>query len=689
MALSVNQVANAIALAALVFSGLAADQLGRAIPMFILGTCIVSMYVGWRTQFEVIVAGAKNNVTVILAALGVTVAADAAEAGESFSPGATVAVFFLIATVSCSLVLFIVGRLRLGHLVRYVPHPVMSGFIAGTALLMFRGSLALILGYRVGLGDIAMLFEADTLARLAPAFALALLMVFGGPATLRSVWFVVAVVAFHLITAMTSSIGAAEDDGWLLGPLPDERSIQPIPDGLANVNWPAIAAASPGIIAVTLIGLIGLMLNTSSVEFATGESVDVDHELEISGSASLLASLLGGTIGFIGIGQALLARRLGATSKLVASCALALGVLAIVAGPAVIELMPRFVAGAMILAPAVLLFRTWWRESMTQGAISDRAIALIIPVAIGWLGVIEGIALGVAAAVGLFVWRYASVNPVRFQTSAATMHSNVDRPPSEQAALAEVGSQIAIVGVEGFLFFGSMTRFASQLRAQIADDPSVRSVVIDFSRSSGFDSSAVKELNRLLAWCDQRNVAIELSGGALNAAALHGQPTIHDDRDRAIEAAENALLELHGRRTGMIDPPTGAAVFGDELAASFREFRVEPGTELIVAGRAGESLYLVLSGAFTVWADVEGNHHRIRQILAGSYLGEISFFSHQLTTGTVIADAPSTVLRLTRSEFAEIERTRPDLALHLTKQVLDHTNRRLASTTGLVRDLLR
>ena len=170
-----SQIANAIALAALVFTGVLSDVLGRGVILFVAGSVIASAIVAMRSSFQVIVAGAKNNVTIVLAATTTSVATEVASGNGD--PGATVIVYLAIAVVACGAALWLVGRLGFGYLVRFVPHPVMSGFMAGTGLLLFRGGLGVATGDKIGLADVPSLFAVDTLQFWIPAAALAILVV--------------------------------------------------------------------------------------------------------------------------------------------------------------------------------------------------------------------------------------------------------------------------------------------------------------------------------------------------------------------------------------------------------------------------------------------------------------------------------------------------------------------------------
>ncbi|MEM7339412.1 MAG: SulP family inorganic anion transporter [Actinomycetota bacterium] len=219
-ALGIMQTGSAIALAALVFTGPASPHLNRGVTSFLIGSALVAVLVAWNTSFEVNVAGAKNTITGVLAAIAAGVAADATN-----EPALTVAAFVIVTGLVAGVALYGTGRARLGHLVRFIPYPVIGGYVAATGWLIVRGGMHLTIDQRVPWRDLPTLVEAD-LARLwLPGIALALAIVLVPGPTRQAVVLVAAVVAFWAVVAITSSVDEVARNGWLLGPLPDGQGL--------------------------------------------------------------------------------------------------------------------------------------------------------------------------------------------------------------------------------------------------------------------------------------------------------------------------------------------------------------------------------------------------------------------------------------------------------------------------------
>lgn len=90
----------------------------------------------------------------------------------------TVLALLAVSTLITGLALFILGSLQLGGLVRYVPYPVIGGFLAATGLLLLQGGLGAITGLSLSISDIPSLIRLDLIVLWIPAVAVALALTF-------------------------------------------------------------------------------------------------------------------------------------------------------------------------------------------------------------------------------------------------------------------------------------------------------------------------------------------------------------------------------------------------------------------------------------------------------------------------------------------------------------------------------
>ena len=85
---------------------------------------------------------------------------------NSWRPAAT-----LVVTVLCGVVFAALGTFRLGNLVRFVPYPVVGGFLAGTGWLLLKGGIYVASGIQPALRTARNLTREYALVRWGPALA--------------------------------------------------------------------------------------------------------------------------------------------------------------------------------------------------------------------------------------------------------------------------------------------------------------------------------------------------------------------------------------------------------------------------------------------------------------------------------------------------------------------------------------
>jgi len=713
LAIGVLQMGVAVSLAALVFSGTLAPGVGRASVAFVLGTAVVSFVVGLRTRMPVVIAGAQDTAAIVAAAAATSMAAVVAPDQQL----ATVIVMLAVAAVVTGIAMYLVGARGYGLMVRYLPYPVISGFMAGTGWLLFRGGIEVMLGRSVHLADLGDLFEWNSIKFLLVGLALALFMVV---CTMRQITplaisgaILVSAVGFHLVGRSVSSAGTLNEQGWLIGPFPESGGWSPVrPSDLAAADWGAIGAHIPAIVAISAVSLIGLMLNLSGAEVVLGTEVDIDRELESAGGANLVVGAAGGLIGYHLIGDTSLAHQLGAKGRAIPIGIAGLALAVAVFGYELIALMPRATAGGVLAGLGLNLLLAWGREMRRAFDRPDRLISALILFCMAAVGVLTGIALGVMLAALIFVVRYARISPVRYTMDGAG-RSNVDRPPAERGLLGQMPGRIVAVELQGFLFFGSVLKLRRSITdalavaepapvedatgAAIETDESVsgrdqRYAVLDFARVPGLDSTAATGLAAMANQLSEEGVQVVWSGLSAEARdelERNGVPVAIDlpDRDRSIAWSEEQLLSQIGTDLG--DVHTSFS-WPHGLQSLLESRTLLPAEALISPTSQDRDLYFVESGHLTVWTEADTDQRRrIRQVSAESVLGEIGFVTGMPRTASVIADTVVTVNVLRREVFDELRDSDPDLALAVQEQLLERLALRLSTTTGTVRDLMR
>jgi len=674
-AIAILSISRTISLAALIFAGPLNAALPTALGAFILSGAIASIVIGQKSSFQGIFSGVQDTSGVVVA----TVVASAAVGLSGETQVLTALVIVAISTLVIGVVFTLLGRFRLGSMVRYLPQPVVGGFVAGTGWLMFRGGVEVMANRTITPGTLVDAFGWNQSQMILPGLALAIFIVVAVARSFRpisiSLSVVFAAVAFYVGVALLSSVSAAEAGGWLIGPFDSSAQWSPFtPSELAAVDWGVVVSQVPAFAAIALIAIVGMLLNLTALEAVSGEDIDFDHELKVAGVVNVITGGVGGGASWHLIGATTLARHLQVRTRLVPIAVGILGIVVMLVGSRIIGLVPRAVAGGVLGGLGLSLLWTWVADYVVPSVRSDRLLGFGILLAIILFGPLIGIALGVAVAAGLFVVQYSRINPVRHLLSGKVIRSTVDRAPHEQALLESGTAATQVVILDGYLFFGSATKVARSIDEQVAAVRSMplRSLIIDLERVIGMDVSAASALASRVDRVVADDIAVTFSGaneavsGALSSRDIDERVTWAETLDHAIEMNENGLL-------ADVAAPPGAPfteLLNEELnggAETFlkycERFDVARGEYLIRAGESADSLYFIEDGELVVMAPgANGSTRRLRKTGAGAVLGEIAFATTGVRTADVIAESDVVVRELTREALKALQADDPALA---------------------------
>lgn len=684
----VDNLGAGVAFAVLLFPGDLAGGLGMGVGVVLLSAALISIVTALRSAFPQTVALVQEtSIAVLAAAIAATVAG--MEGSATDQRIATVFAILGASTLATGCLFCLVGRLRLGTLVRFLPYPVVAGFLAGSGWLLLEGAAIMMTGEHTAAAMIEGLARAPVVAMAVPALLFAAVLAAGlqwssHPMTMAAVLAGGGVAFYAVLAAVGVPLEAARQWAWLPDvPIEAGVSLPSPPWIIAQADWWAVVQAAPAMASAAMLSLIGLLLNTSGLEAASGREIDANTELRASGLANILAGGLGGPAGYTGLGMTLLAGKMGARGR---GAGIAAGIILLCGLPfagAIASAMPTFLAaGLMIFLGGELLYQ-WALATRRQLPTGEWLVVLAILAAIMAAGFLAGLALGLTFSVILFVYNYSRLPVVRLVADGRQMRSGVDRAPAAAHALDERGEQIHVLRLQGYLFFGTVEQVVGRVRDRLrrGDLPPLRFLVLDLAGVSGIDSAAMSGFQKIQAMTAREGVrlvvcampaaiseALGRSGrtfGEGNGAALAAA-----DLDHALEGCEDALLKdaaplpAGSDITRHLEAILGSHPRLPDLAAAMQTLLLDPGRTLIRAGEAADDVFVVGEGRVKIQVTLpDGRVLRLRTMTAGAVVGEVAFYLDGARTADVIVETAATVFRLTRGDLERLEREDSDLAV--------------------------
>lgn len=453
------------------------------------------------------------------------------------------------------------------------------------------------------------------------------------------------------------------------------------------------------------MSVVVILLNLSGIGVATSSRVDVDAELRVAGEANVLMAIMGAAPGFHGLGNTLLLKRLGAQRRVVPAAAGAVMILFGVLGVAAIGYVPRLIVGALLVTVGAALLIDWVFELLHTVSLVERVLSLAILAVIASVGVLEGIGVGLVAACGVFIVRYSRVDPIRVGGTAPATHSRVDRSQVQVQMLRQRADRLAVFELQGYLFFGSLTKLDERFHGTDAEGAAgsdgvdatslfsrLDAVVLDFDTVTGMDTSGYALIAQLVAELHGEGSLVVLSAldsdlrGALTAA----MPSIDDHvswastLDHALELTENAQLGLAGVDDSPEENPLDQL---DGILNELDEVEYEAGEVVMEQGSPSDGMFIIAEGLMSAFRiDARGTTHRLRHFGKGAMVGEIALITGGQRSAQVVAETRVRALWISTERYQELRAQSPELVFELHEFIMRGQAARVVSLSeGLTR----
>jgi sulfate permease, SulP family len=687
------EVVLAVAFAAFVFGGTLVRNLGDGIGLYLVAAALTLGFLGWRAGSRGVVGSVQDAATAVLAGVAATMAARVLElARQAQASGVTgyerpdifltVIATTLVVTLLCGLVFYTLGRFRAGNLVRFVPYPVVGGFLAGTGWLLFKGGIFVASGVEVHVRTAELLVSPATLEHWAPALAFGAILLVAVRRVKKPLVIPVVIgaglVAFAVGMLVTgSSLDAAKHGRWLLGPFESARLWQPWTlRSLTGADWSAVLGQWAGIATAVFVATIAILFNISGTEVVLHRDLDTNRELRDTGVLNAISGALGGIPGYHALSLTALAERMSANAKIAGLIAAAVPLAGVIFGASVIELIPRMIVGGVLVFLGLAFMVEWvWDKRKALPPLEYGVVLVILAVIIG-RGYLPGVVVGLVLAVVLFAVSYGRIELVREVAFGETYHSNVDRPPDQRAALRTMGDRVQILRLNGFVFFGSANGLLERIRKRVEGSPP-RFLVIDLRRVTGVDSSAVEAFVKAVRLAEARGFELGFTGATdeVRRQLARGGVVASDivrfepDLDRGLQRCEEGLLADAAAQAEAAGSPGGDGVVAGMpagLSPYLERVELAPDTTLIHQDEAPGDVFVLESGRLRVETlTAEGTRMRLRTLRPGVVVGEVALYTGVPRTADVVTETPAVVLRLSKQTIGRIEADEPVLAAQL------------------------
>src|SRR5262245_36127244 len=338
-----------VSYAAFTFSGPLAPWLGYGIAATFISTTVGALVVALRSSLPFTIAGPDSSTSVVTAVLVAAFVEWLVANGTSDHILEPTLILMALSSMLVGILLCGLGLARAGRAIRFVPYPVIGGFLGATGWLMVSGASQVITDMRLAVANIHALLGPASLSKLAASAARAVspsfgLRRFGHPLALLGL-LLAGIAAAHLAFFATGiSISEAQAAGWLFKPEAAVALTLPWTfDELSRFPWPALSHLAGDIIAMMFVTVMSVLLNMTGIELETRYEADLERELKAVGSANLLSASLGGYVTCSSLSRTTLNYEVGGRGRLSGLTVAAISGLVLAAGSGFLAYVPKFV----------------------------------------------------------------------------------------------------------------------------------------------------------------------------------------------------------------------------------------------------------------------------------------------------------------------------------------------------------
>ena len=700
----------AMAFSALIFTGTLAAYLPQGIGIVLFGFLLFAVISTFTASYPVNINTPQDIPIAIIALIATTVMATNGKDWDAETTFQFIFVTIALTSILVGIFFFILGTLKLGKLVRFIPYPVVGGFLAGTGWLIVKFAFIMTAGMGLSLDNVVSLFDQATLHKWFPGLIFGLIMLISSRYTkhylLIPVLIAIGITSFYASMFFYGfSYTDLESNGYLLGPFPEGGLFQGLPlKYLSDFKWSIFLEQLPAIGTMMILNSISVLFNYSGLEIIIKKDLDLDQELKTTGIGNIIAGLGGAPPGHLSLGGTLLSISIGSKSKLTNIVIALLCAITLFFGSEVLSFFPRIILGGLLFNLGLSFLVDWLYSTWSRVPKTDYTIILLIFLVIGTVGFLEGVITGLLMSVVLFVVSYSKVEIIKHELTGKTFHSNVERSESLKNIIDDSGDQTLILPLQGFIFFGSANRLLERIKLhlQSQNEKNLKYLVFDFKQVTGVDSSTINSFNklRILAELDNFQVLFcnltpqiisqfEAEGLFADSMDLFLK---FDDLDHGMEWCEEQIISetttgSNKQKEEIDEIKLFEEKFAD-LLIYFESKDINQNTTLIEQGNDPEGLYFIKSGRVTVELLSSNNKIRLKSMGTGTVVGEVSLYLKTQATASVISNTACKTYFLSHENFEKLNKEDPERAAELHTYIVKLLSDRLAKSNATIQALM-
>ncbi len=377
--------------------------------------------------------------------------------------------FMLVATILAGIIQILLGIIKVDKLMKYIPHPVMIGFVNALAILIFMAQLVSFQGenwtmYAMVVGGLAIIYLFPYITKAVPS----------------------PLVAIIVISAVAIFTGSGVKSVGNMGVITKDLPSLLIPS--IGLSLETIRIILPYSISLAFVGLIESLLTAEILDGMTETHSNKVRECMAQGIGNIVVGLFGGMAGCAMIGQSVINVKSGGRTRLSSFTAgVVLMFLIIVLNEFVVKIPLAALVAVMIM---VSISTFDWNSLKTMNCV-PKLDNVVMLATVGTVIFTHNLAIGVFTGVILSCMFFVSkIAKIKVEYTINDSHGE------------------SMYKVHGQLFFASAKHFMKSFNY----DENAKLVYIDFSNSHIWDHSAVNAIDNVVLKYHKRGIKVCIIG---------------------------------------------------------------------------------------------------------------------------------------------------------------------------------
>jgi len=705
------------------FAPLGDAYAGIGIMAAMYGTAIVCLLTSILGKAPGMISGPNAATSLIFASVITQTGILPHMAGQPAQNAAVLAALPFLAVLLSGILQVLLGLLRIGNIVKYIPHPVLAGILNGTVILIFLNQVWPLLGIenQASLLELWHMMPRALPLNTALAFFAGLIM-YASPKVLPKIpGALVAIplgsVLYHLLekTGLAGMMGPVMGQVDFLPPSLDfaRGMVSSVLDGVPMLAELLAAAAT-----IAILNSLNTLLAVSAIQDHIHIRPENNRLMIAEGIGNMTSACLGGLSGAGYVLRSRMNNKAGGRTNLsgIIYALVVFGCIAFLSP--LIGMIPKAVMTGVILIALASIFDKWSLalfkkfisgdpETRKHLAGSVCAVLLVMGICI-FFNPVAAVLSGILLSVMLFIIEM-NKSLIRREYRANTVHSKVFRYETYMDLLRQHGNRIAVMELEGPIFFGSANLLESKIEALGTDGADW--ILLDMKRVSNLDESGVRIIARTIQRMAEENRIVGISyarnGSYLRQSLQDAAPSekvagriFFRDTEVALEYFEDILLddvcperisktEFHLSSFSILQGLTARQIDIISTFLTFERFRKQ---EIVFRqGEQGTALYFIVSGSvdisLNITVDGVSEKKRLQIISAGTIFGEMALIDRQPRSAEVTARENLTCLKMDLDRFDEMTTRHPSIAIRVLTGISATLSERLRSSHALISEL--